>query len=294
MWYGPIFILPGYLKNECGTGQFSPVKTLQVFSPPGLVGIIDGPQNVCRGSSRVPFAVERTAGADFYRWSFPEGVRLEGSNAQQISNSIRASFGEAAQSGEVTVQAVNGCGAGEPAAPVNLTVVPVPEAFFEVREQQSARVPFSPEDLSSGAIDRWQWDFGDLTRDTLQQPTHIYLEAGTYPITLQVTDIAGCSDEYVAEVMVEDLENIIQIKNVITPNGDGQNDVLYIENIERYPGSRVKLIDRSGKMVYSAGAYQNNWDARVNGKVLPAGTYICLVQLTEVGVTRRQMVSILR
>lgn len=281
-------------ENECGTGQFSPVKTLQVFSPPEPVGIINGPQHVCRGSSRVPFAVERTTGADFYQWSFPEGVRLEGSNAQQITNSIRASFGEEAQSGQVTVQAVNGCGAGEPAEPINLTVVPVPEAFFEVKEQQNARVPFAPEDLSSGAIERWQWDFGDLTRDTLQQPTHIYLETGTYPITLQVTDIAGCSDEYVTEVTVEDLENIIQIKNVITPNGDGQNDVLYIENIERYPGSRVKLIDRSGKMVYSAGAYQNNWDARVNGKVLPAGTYICLVQLTEVGVTRRQTVSILR
>jgi PKD repeat protein len=43
----------------------------------------------------------------------------------------------------------------------------------------------------------WFWDFGDGTTDTVQNPSHVYNNLGTYTITLVVTnDSTGCTDDY--------------------------------------------------------------------------------------------------
>lgn len=39
----------------------------------------------------------------------------------------------------------------------------------------------------------WNWDFGDGTTATTQNPTHAYSTAGTYTVTLTTTDVSGCS-----------------------------------------------------------------------------------------------------
>lgn len=43
-------------------------------------------------------------------------------------------------------------------------------------------------DESEGNVTKWLWDFGDGTKDTVQNPTHIYKGQGTYYISLTVTD----------------------------------------------------------------------------------------------------------
>ncbi|MEO6933203.1 MAG: PKD domain-containing protein, partial [Chitinophagaceae bacterium] len=55
------------------------------------------------------------------------------------------------------------------------------------------RINFS--DLSTpgtGNIIRWEWDFGDGTTDSVQNPTHIYSELGKYNVTLRVRNSNGC------------------------------------------------------------------------------------------------------
>lgn len=42
-----------------------------------------------------------------------------------------------------------------------------------------------------GTIEEWLWDFGDGETSTEQNPTHAYAEAGTYPVSLIVTDNSG-------------------------------------------------------------------------------------------------------
>lgn len=43
----------------------------------------------------------------------------------------------------------------------------------------------------SGAVS-WQWNFGDGTNSLVQNPTHTYIDAGSYNVTLTVTNAAGC------------------------------------------------------------------------------------------------------
>jgi len=65
--------------------------------------------------------------------------------------------------------------------------------------------------------------------------------------------------------------------NIITPNRDGQNDVLVIDNIQLYPGNAFTIFNRWGREVYRTTNYQNNW----GGDGTPAGTYFYLLKLSN-------------
>lgn len=70
----------------------------------------------------------------------------------------------------------------------------------------------------------------------------------------------------------------IKVPNVITPNGDGKNDVLKIEGIELYKENTLAIFNRWGNEVYrSAGNYQNNW----SGEGLSEGTYYYVLKLVS-------------
>jgi len=46
-------------------------------------------------------------------------------------------------------------------------------------------------DQSTNTPTSWSWDFGDLSTSTLQNPVHSYISAGTYTVTLIVTNAFG-------------------------------------------------------------------------------------------------------
>ncbi|XOS94553.1 PKD domain-containing protein [Brevibacillus laterosporus] len=54
-------------------------------------------------------------------------------------------------------------------------------------------VPFSSKGThdKDGKIMSYQWDFGDGQTSQEENPTHVYAEAGTYEVSLQVTDDSG-------------------------------------------------------------------------------------------------------
>jgi len=51
---------------------------------------------------------------------------------------------------------------------------------------------------SAAPIAKWEWDFGDGTQQTYTSPpfTHTYTQAGSYTVSLKVTDNIGCADSY--------------------------------------------------------------------------------------------------
>ncbi len=70
----------------------------------------------------------------------------------------------------------------------------------------------------------------------------------------------------------------IKVPNVITPNGDGKNDVLKIEGIELYKENTLSIFNRWGNEVYrSPGGYTNNW----SGEGLSEGTYYYVLKLVS-------------
>ena len=71
-------------------------------------------------------------------------------------------------------------------------------------------------------------------------------------------------------------DNKTNAYNVITPNRDGLNDVLVIDNIQLYPGNTFTVFNRWGREVYKTTNYQNNWG---QGDNIASGTYFYILTL---------------
>ena len=146
--------------------------------------------------------------------------------------------------------------------------------------------------LSSNVIDNPTnhivWDFGDgETAENETKPSHVYATWGDYVVTLSLETGDGCSDTISHYVIIED--NLI-FPNVITPNGDGINDVWAIENLntninpedpDEYRHNELIVYDRWGKNVFHAknyDTYARNGEIHVgtnpfNGDNLSDGVY---------------------
>ncbi len=106
----------------------------------------------------------------------------------------------------------------------------------------------------------------DLAWGAAEVPGPFYapaMEDGSFTVT--ATD--QCPETVGTQVHVHAGCNII-IPNVISPNGDGLNDVWVINGLAK-SGSSVKVLNRWGNMVYETANYGNNW----KGIGLPDGTY---------------------
>ncbi len=64
------------------------------------------------------------------------------------------------------------------------------------------------------------------------------------------------------------------VPTVFTPNGDGQNDVFNLGNLnDLHPDCEVIIVNRYGTVVYQSTGYADPWDGTFNDEPLPFGTY---------------------
>lgn len=97
---------------------------------------------------------------------------------------------------------LSGCVEEEPT-----TTNEAPEAIFTIDPATgiyiNTTITFTDTSTDDGTIESWDWDFGDGTNSTEQNPTHAYEETGTYTVTLVVTDDEGeTSDPYTMDIEV--------------------------------------------------------------------------------------------
>lgn len=73
---------------------------------------------------------------------------------------------------------------------------PVPSADFTATPA-SGDAPLSVyfTDTSTGSPTFWSWTFGDESTSTLQNPSHTYSVAGTYTVSLEVSNVSGTNTE---------------------------------------------------------------------------------------------------
>ena len=71
----------------------------------------------------------------------------------------------------------------------------------------------------------------------------------------------------------------IEIVNFFSPNGDGKNDTWQVREIERYLDNQVWIYSRTGRELFNAKFYNNDWNGSLDGKQLPAGSYYYRIDL---------------
>lgn len=73
--------------------------------------------------------------------------------------------------------------------------------------------------------------------------------------------------------------SVIEIYNLITPNGDGVNDVLDMSLLKHKVNVKFQIMDRDGRKLFDGDTKNNyTWDGKQNGKVLPTSTYWYIMQ----------------
>lgn len=172
--------------------------------------------------------------------------------------------------------------------PLTVTVTPGPVADFSATPGQLV-VAFS--DLSTGSPTSWSWNFGDGSAvSTQQNPSHTYAAAGTYTVSLTVTN-GGCSHTYEKQVTVSDqssgLTNVDDAFGLrLFPNPAA--DQVYLE-FQRQPAGPVTILltDAGGRLLRTQHAAQPANRILLSTAALDAGVYSVRVVSTEGSVLRK-------
>lgn len=112
----------------------------------------------------------------------------------------------------------------------------------------------------------------------VDQPEIIdYEEKESWILKMIVSDSGNpvMRDTAIITIEIEDVpeNNFLPFNNYISPNGDQVNDFFEIENVQIYESFLLKIFTPQGKVIYQNDAYDNSWEGRWNGRLLPAGTY---------------------
>lgn len=94
-------------------------------------------------------------------------------------------------------------------------------------------------------------------------------EAGVYQDTVYTP--GSCDTIKTLVLTVENCEFLIS--NLLTPNGDGQNDTWKVSDPTVIAGCSVKIYNRWGQPVYETVDYNNEWGGTKNDEDLPDGVY---------------------
>mgnify|MGYP000872391999 CR=1 FL=1 len=139
---------------------------------------------------------------------------------------------------------------------------------------------------NTNPINTWHWNFGDAATATTQNASHTYSAAGTYNVTLVVTDINGCKDSTTKTINVincqVDISNIINDYTPVISFNPCENKIT-VENGTKYnPGDTVLIIQMKGAVIDStntaafgtitdyknAGNYEFNYVKSKTGNVI--------------------------
>lgn len=115
---------------------------------------------------------------------------------------------------------------------------------------------------------------------------------GSY--TFVIIDDNGCELSVGPIQLEDDKKQCIKIPNAFTPNADGINDTWVIENIDRYPAALVQVFNRWGQIIYDSNYTTGDWDGYYNGKLMPTGAYLYVINLFNGTNTYTGVVSLVK
>jgi len=126
-----------------------------------------------------------SSGADTFTWDFGDG------NTSMLENPTHTYENDGDY--EVTLVATNECGDNEFSQTLTVSLSPVPS--FEVVQMPTGCAAYTLdfESTSTNSPDSYEWAFegGDPATSTEANPSVTYAEAGTFDVTLTVTNVSG-------------------------------------------------------------------------------------------------------
>jgi len=253
---------------------------------PSDAGIINGETEVCGNSNGVAYSVPLIKSASNYIWNYSgTGVTVNGN-----TNNIYLNFSQNATDGILTVKGRNSCGDGNISQQLPITVKSLPSdagqivGTHEVCSNQGNIIYSIP--MIQNATDYiWNYTGTETTMLENKDSVSIYFFNNATSGNLTVYGKNSCGNGAVSQnfpIIVKSCdqnhEDLINIPNAFTPNGDGVNDFFIIKGLPA--NTKVMIFDRFGKLLYESNDYANNWDGKdLDGHALESGIYWYVISI---------------
>ncbi|MGO4290323.1 MBG domain-containing protein, partial [Chitinophaga sp. RAB17] len=252
--------------SQAGDNNYEPAQTatqtvvVTAWATPVITAL--GSTAFCDGNT----VTLQSSTAPAYEW-YRNNVLISAAGSQTLT---------AKESGSYMVKAIYDNNVRVSSAAVSITVHPLPAGSIRTQGNTTISKGETVTLIASGG-NNYAWDpAAGLNDPRTATPVARPEVTTTYHVTITNNDGCSVTEEITINVK-EDYK--LEATNILTPNGDGKNDLWVVKNIDMYPQNEVKIFDRAGRMVFHQRGYTNNWNGTVNGQRLAEGTYYYIIDL---------------
>ena len=215
---------------------------------------------ICEGES-VSIGI---TGGDSFQWVPSEGVSNGNTANPELSPTTSTDY-------ELTVS--NG-GCSDQVIDISVTVNPAPVA--EVSEDATINGGEEIQLFASGG-GTYSWSPVE-SLDNPESPEPLAFPTRTTTYTVEVMNEFGCTTTETVTITIDDNYEIF-VPQMFSPNGDGSNDILFVNTIG-IEAFTMKVFDRHGKLIFESNDPGTGWDGRFNGSNQNIDTYVYVVVAT--------------
>jgi gliding motility-associated-like protein len=272
--YGTYIISVTVTNNVCIQKQS---KAITILAIPPIVDFSYAPPSGC-----IPLTVAFTNRSKFadpatYIWEFGDG--------QATSTAINPRY-TYFQPGKFSVSLSASNSTGQTIKTTKLLIIeayPLPNADFDVKPKV-VDIPGGILYTSNRSFEatNYEWDFGDGTNSTDEEPQHSYTQEGLYDITLIATNKQGCADTAKVQGAVKVQKGgQILIPNAFTPavadasggTSNGKNDV-FLPLVRGVRDFELLVFNRWGELLFQSRDPDKGWDGYFNGRLCQQDVYV--------------------
>ncbi len=209
-----------------------------------------------------------TAGIIAYQWTPSVGLSNPGASPTTASASTSGSF-------FLVVVDGNGC-VSPPVSKYIYVQQPAPSYQWDTTVVVGQTIPMNS-NLGSGFTYSWS-PLSDLSCMSCMYPVSSSTVNITYSV--EVTDNMRCFNVTNTYTIFVDPQTSVDVPTAFTPNGDGINDVIYVDGWGIRKLNYFKVFNRWGQLLFESNDIKIGWDGTYNGVPQNMETYVYQVSVT--------------
>jgi gliding motility-associated-like protein len=171
------------------------------------------------------------------------------------------------QTGQYELKVSNAC--GEDTDTVQVNAFPIPEVYLG---EDVVLMPGETLNLDAGEFEDYLWQDGTNNR-------YYLVSYDDYADSLYHVEVFDGHCKNADSIKIEIFDIFVPI--VITPNGDGKNDI-FQPDMEKWSGINqhtIQVFNRWGEKVWESNNFPQGWDGKKNGKFVAEGTYFWVLEI---------------
>ena len=164
---------------------------------------------------------------------------------------------------------------------LNVIVHPNPDLLVTATEQ-TACINEEIGIVVDGASDYDWYTFDNSLIEEINNNEITLMAEESTILFIEGTNDFGCTTTDSLAITIEPCYQLEgHFVNVVTPNGDGDNDVWYIADTYVPEEVHLQIFNRWGQLIFETNASKDYWDATYNDKLVAEGTYYYILDVLD-------------